>query len=287
MSYQDYMKIYENTRQRTTGVIYSLSHGRKQKLNELALAKHLEGTIKRIPYDVDKEKEELTIPRMFQKNGEVILLSRIDKITPTGSSLFGKATVDAPIRIRYRQKKILIVGTTDIFFLILRDIPSKKYFLVLFSSRTKSRELFEIFSENLKGLGLATSPCKIEHDDIQAITKKLKGRLKFTLIGNFPTPEITKKGIWGNNYENQQSYKDDIENGSIYQNQFQFRDRHNEEKVITVSDDALVRFYNNISYKDLEWFMREEIIPFVKPEKKTEIPSLMGFTFEDLFVYEE
>jgi hypothetical protein len=282
MSTQDYMKVYAETKQRITGVVYFLLHGRNKKINSVKLAQLLEGKLKRIPYEI--EEEDIIIPKVFQHKGEVVLQSRIEKVVLTGTSLFGKATVDTPIRIRYREKKILIVGTSEVYFLIFRDESSKKYFLVLLASRTKSAELHAILSENLKQFGLVTSPSKIEHEDIQEITKRLKGKLKFTIVGNFPTPEISKKAIWGYDYINQQSYKDDILLGSIYQNQFQFKDRQNESKVITVSDDGLIRFYNNISCKDLEWFIKTEIVPFLKQTKKPQIPSLVGFTFEDLFI---
>lgn len=286
MSAEDYMNIYAGRAQRATSVVYFLLHGRKKRLNMVKLAQLLEGKTKRIPYEIDDD-EDIIVPNIFQNKGDdIILQSKIDKIVLTGSSLFGRATIDAPIRLNYRQKKILIVGTTAIYFLILRDERSKKYFLVLFSSRKKSSELYKTLSEHLKQFGLATCPSKLEHDDIQEITRRLKGKLRFTIVGDFPTPEITKKAIWGMDYANDPSYKEDIESGSIYQNQFQFRDSHNERRVITVSDDGLIRFYNNISFEALEWFIREEILPYVKQAKKPEIPSLIGFTFEDLFIDE-
>jgi hypothetical protein len=286
MSSQEFINTYAITKHRVTGVVYSLVHGRRQKLDLLKLAQYLEGTTRRFSFKPEDDETNIIIPDVFKKKGEVILQSKIDKVVLTNTSLFGKATVDAPIRIKYRQKVILIVGTTDIYFMIFRDEPSKKYFLVVLSSRKKSNELFATLSENLKNYGLAACPSKIDHEDIQEITKRLKGKLKFTLIGNFPTAEITKKGIWGNDFVNDPSYKEDIEVGSIYQNQFQFKDEHNENRVITVSDDGLIRFYNNISCEELEWFIRREIVPFIKLAKKPEIPALAGFTFEDLFVDE-
>ena len=284
MSYQDYAKYYGEAKQRATSVTYFLIHGRKKKLNVLKLAEHLQGITKKIPYKLGENEQDVIVPEEFKQKGEILLQSRIDKVVPMDASLFGKATVDAPIRIWFRQKKMLVIGTTEIYFIIFRDEISKNYFMTLLTSRAKSRELHTIISENLKQFGLATSPSKIEQDDILEITKRLRGKLKFTLVGNYPTSEITKRAIWGNDYENNQSYKDDIEEGKIYQNQFQFTNTHNEKKVITVSEDGLIRFYNNISYKDLEWFIRRQIVPFLKPAEKPKIPALAGFTFEDLFV---
>jgi hypothetical protein len=284
MSYQDYLKNYSETKQRATAVTYFLIHGRKEKLNVLKLAQHLQGITKKIPYELDEDEEDVIIPDIFKKKGELVLQSKIDKVIPTNSSLFGKATLDAPIRIWFRQQKLLVIGTTEINFLIFRDESTKKYYLTLLTNRGKSRELYSILSNHLAQFGLATSPSKIEQDDIQEITKRLKGKLKFTLVGNYPTKEITKKAIWGNDYENNPSYKEDIEAGKIYQNQFQFLDTHNEKKVITVSEDGLIRFYNNISYEEVEFFIRRELIPFLKQVEKPQIPALAGFTFEDLFI---
>jgi hypothetical protein len=285
MSYQDYANYYEGTKQRATGVTYFLVHGRKGKVNVLRLAERLEGITKKIPFKLGFGEDDVIIPDIFKKNGELVVQSKIDRVAPMNDgSLFGKATIDAPIRIWFRGQKLLIIGTTEIYFIIFREESSKNYFLTLLTSRYKSRELYSTLSENLKQFGLVTIPSKIEQEDIQEITKRLKGKLKFTLVGNYPTNEITKKAIWGNDYENNQSYKDDIEEGKIYQNQFQFVDTvRNEKKVITVSEDGLIRFYNNISYQEMEWFIRKEIVPFLKQAEKPKIPVLTGFTFEDLF----
>jgi hypothetical protein len=288
MSFEEYMKLYSQAKQRLTGVIYFVLHGRGKKINMLKFAQLLEGTLETVRFEPKGEEDEnIIVPKMFTKKGEVILQSRIDKVVPTEASLFGKATVDAPIRIRFRKKKLLIVGTTEIYFLIFRDEPSKEYFLVLLSSRAKSNELYQTLASHFKRLGLATSPSKLEHEKIEEIRKKMRGSLTYTTLGNFPTPKITKKGIWGAGFQDEPSYLADAQAGSIYQNQFVFRDRHNERNVVTVSDDGLIRFYNNISYKDYEWFLRENIVQFLKQTKKPEIPSLLSYTFEDLFVDEE
>lgn len=223
MSFDEYMKLYSGAKQRVTGVIYFVLHGRGKKINMLKFAQLLEGKLETVKFEPrGKEDEGLIIPKIFTKKGEVVLQSRIDKVVPTEASLFGKATVDAPIRVRFRQKKILIVGTTEIYFIIFRDEPSKKYFLVLLSSRTKSNELFQTLASHLKRLGLATSPSQLEHEHIEEITKKLQGSLTYTTLGNFPTPKITKKGIWGAGFQDEPSYLADAEVGSIYQNQFVF-----------------------------------------------------------------
>ena len=285
MTYQDYVKYFSQTKQRATAVTYFLIHGRKEKINIFRLAERLQGITRKIPYDLDDDEKDVIIPEIFKNKGEITLQSKIDKVVPTNTgSLFGKATLDAPIRIWFRQQKLLVIGTTEIYFIIFRDESTKKYYLTLLTSRGKSRELYTILSQHLKEYGLATSLSKIEQEDIQEITKRLKGKLKFTLVGNYPTKEITKKAIWGNDYENNESYKEDIEKGKIYQNQFQYHDSHNEKKVITVSEDGLIRFYNNISYEDIEYFIRKEVVPFLKQADKPQIPTLAGFTFDDLFI---
>lgn len=288
MSYGEYVKLYSEMRQRVTGVTYFVLHGRGKKINMLRLANLLEGTLGKEKFRPKKEEDEgIIIPKIFTTKGDVILQSKIDKAIVAGSSLFGKATIDAPVRLRFRNKKILIVGTTEICFLIFREESSKKYFLTLLASRLKSDELYQRLARHLKSLGLATSPSKLEHEQIEEIRKRLQGRLKYTTLGNFPSPTISKKGIWGLGFENEPSYKADAEVGSIYQNQFAFRDKNNEPNVVTVSDDGLIRFYNNISYKEFELFLRENVVQFLRQTKMPEIPSLISYTFEDLFVDEE
>ncbi len=58
---------------------------------------------------------------MHAETRRLILKTSVDKVTLTSSSLFAKATPDRPITLAYRGYRILVIATTEIHFLILKD----------------------------------------------------------------------------------------------------------------------------------------------------------------------
>jgi hypothetical protein len=243
-------------------------------------------------YEEDLEKglregEQLYIPDVFKNrdSGRIILKTSIDKVALTGSSLFGKATLDKPLSWSYRGFRIFIITTTEIHFLICQDEKLKRHYLVILGSRINSQSLFGRLNNFLQKVGLFAVPAGIDSDKIDGIREELHGELLDTTLDSFSTPKIKMKRIIGKGFQDEASYLSDVNISSVHQHMFAYSTEPNTpRKVITLSEDALVRFYSAATYDEYEWFLRKHIFPNLKQTKQPPTVPLIGFSApEDIF----
>ena len=303
MATQDFAAIYSQNKQPIVGVTFFLLPLRKGKINWVKFKEKLEGR-----YEVEElhegeiereieEGEELYIPEIFkEREGEteqLVLKTSIDKVILTPSSLFGKATLDRLITLAYRGYRILVIATTDVHFLILYDNKTKKYYLVTLGSRSNSKDLFVSLNRFLEKNGLFAVPAKLDPERIDAIREQLNGELLDTTLHRFPSTKIKMKRIIGRGFQNEPSYLQDASVSSVHQHRFAYRSHKGQEKsvfkVVTLSEDALVRFYCSTTYKEYEWFLRDHIFPYLRQIKKIpkETPLIAYTVPADIFEVEE
>lgn len=302
MSTPDFASIYSQNRQAIVGVTFFLLPLRKRKIDFVKLKEKLEGRFEieelfeeEIKSSVG-EGEILYVPEIYKNKGNerLTLRTSVDKIILTSSSLFGKATLDRLMTLTYRNYRILIIGTTEIHFLILYDDErTKRYYLVILGSRDNSKNLFFSLNRFLQKIGLYAVPSKLDPEKIDVIREGLKGELIDTTLDKFPSSKITMKRIIGKGFQDDPSYLQDVSISSVHQHMFEYRESaiegKNEPKVVTLSEDALVRFYSSTTYKDYEWFLRYHIFPHLRQVKK--IPEAVPLTpytvADDIFQIEE
>jgi len=297
MSTEDFAMIYSLYKQPVTGVTFFLLPLRKGRIDFVKLKEKLEGR-----YDIEElyeeaiekdieEGEELYIPEVFKdkEKEQIILKTSIDKATLTPSSLFGRATIDRPLSMGYRGYRILVIATTMIHFLIFGDKKTKKHYLVILGSRANSKSLLISMNKFLEKIGLFAVPAILDPDKIDIIRNQLKGELIDTTLDRFPTPKIRMKRIIGRGFQDEESYIQDARISSVHQHMFEFKSGvKSSPKVITLSEDALVRFYSSTTYKDYEWFLRDHIFPYLRQIKKVPTAPLVAYSVpDDIFQAEE
>ena len=288
---EDLGSIYSDKKQPIVGVIYYLVH-RKGRLNLIKLKEKLEGKMdieelyeEEITKDSD---EEIYVPEIFKDEEQKVLLkTTIDKIILTPTSLFGRATLDKPVTLQYRNHRILVINTIEIHFMILRDNKINRNFLVILGSRANSRELFVSINKFLEDLGIIAVPSRLEPEKIDEVREELKGELLDTTLWNFPSPKIKMKRIIGRGYQNEPSYLQDAQVGSVHQHMFEFKKGEGRPNVVNLSEDGLVRFYNSVSYKDYEFFLREHIFYRLRQIKKPEVPIIAYAIASEIFEEEQ
>lgn len=296
MTTPDFALRYSQQRQPIVGVTYFLLPLRKGKINFVKLREKLEGRMdldelyeEEITKDV-QEGEEIYVPDVFKEEEERILIkTTVDKVILTPSSLFGKATMDRPHSLEYRGYRILVIETIEVDFLIFHDDRTSKYYLVILGSRANSKNLFVSLNSFLEKIGLFAVPSKLDPDKIDLVREDLKGQLIDTTLNQFPSPKIKMKRIIGRGYQDEPSYLQDASLGSVHQHMFEYRGRKNAPpRVITLSEDGLVRFYTAITYNDYEWFLRDHILPSLRQIKKLPIAPISAYTtLDDVFQEEE
>ena len=301
MSTPDFAEIYSENRRPIVGVSFFLLPLRKGKINFVKFKEKLEGRYdenklyaKEIERDVE-EGEVLYVPDVFKdkESEQLVLKTSVDKVILTPSSLFGKATIDRLVTLAYRGYRILVIATTEVHFLILRDDKTKRHYLVILGSRANSKNLFVTLNRFLEKIGLFAVPAKLDPEKVDFIREQLKGELIDTTLDGFPTDKISRKRIWGKGFQDEPSYLQDASMSSVHQHMFEYRVSRGKDKgkpkVVTLSEDALVRFYSLTTYKDFEWFLRNHIFPHLRQIKKIpERVPLVAYTVpDDIFEVEE
>jgi hypothetical protein len=297
MSTQDLGTIYSQERQPIVGVAFFLLPLRKGKIDFLKLREKLEGRcdieelyVENPEKDVE-EGDELYVPEVFKdkETKRVVLRTSVDKVILTGSSLFGRATLDRPITLRYRGYRILIIATTEIHFLILEDVKTKRHYLAILGSRANSKSLFVTLNRFLKKIGLFAVTAKLDSEKIDVVREQLKGELIDTTLDKFPTPKIRMKRIVGRGFQDEPMYTQDASISSVHQHMFEFKSGDKgRPKVVTLSEDALIRFYSSTTYKDYEWFLRNHIFPLLRQIKKVPSAPIDAYAVpSDIFKVEE
>lgn len=288
MSVEDLGALYSQP-QAVIGVTFFLLPLKKGKISFLKLKEKLEGRVnieELYEHIMEKhvgEGEELYIPDVFiEKEGKkLILKTSIDKVVLTPSSLFGRATIDKLSSLAYRGYRIVMITTIDVQFLILKDIKTKKHYLITLGSRSNSKNLLGRLNNFLEKIGLYAVPAKLDPDRIDEIRQKLKGELIDTTL-EFAGSKIRRKRITGRDFQEEESYLRDARESSVHQHMFQFRTSpKSHPKVITLSEDALVRFYSLTTFKEYEWFLRQHIFPYLRQIKKLPTPPITGFYAPD------
>lgn len=300
MSTPDFVTLYSKNRQPIVGVTFFLLPLKKGKIDFLKLREKLEGKYEEeLLYEESVEKdveegEELYVPKIFrdERKEQLILKTSVDKVILTPSSLFAKATLDRPLTLAYRGYKILVIATTDVHFLILRCEKTQKYYLVILGSRSNSNFLFLRLNRFLEKVGLFAVPSTLDPEKIDLIRSQLKGELIDTTLDSFPSKKIRMKRIVGRGFQDEPLYLQDASMSSIHQHMFEYREYKGEKsvpKVVTLSEDGLVRFYSSTTYKNYEWFLRDHIFPFLRQIKRIpEAVSLVAYTAtDDVFQVEE
>ena len=288
MSAEDLGAIYSQP-QAVLGVIFFLLPLKKGKIIFPRLKEKLEGrvNIEEVFEDIMEkdveEGEKLYIPDVFMaKEGKkLVLKTSVDKIVLTPSSLFGKATIDKLSSLAYRGFRIVMINTIDIHFLILEDIKTSRHYLIILGSRSNSKNLHGRLNKFLEKIGLYAVPAKLDPERIDEIREGLKGELIDTTLV-FSGLKIRSKRIMGKDFQNDPSYLRDANESLVKQHMFQFKTSpRSHPKVITLSEDALVRFYSLTTFKEYEWFLRQYIFSYLRQIKKLPTPPITGFYAPD------
>lgn len=300
-SSSDFSTIYSQTRQPIVGVAFFLLPLRKGKINFVKLREKLEGRYDEMElYEQELERnvlegEELYVPEVFknEESENLSLKTTVDKVILTPSSLFGKATIDRPMTLAYRGYKILVIATTQVHFLIIRDDKTKRHYLVILGSRANSKSLFTSLNKFLERIGLFAVTAQLDPEKIDLIRELLHGELIDTTLDRFPSPKIKIKRIIGRGFQDEPSYIQDASVSSVHQHMFEYIDHIGIERskrhVVTLSEDGLVRFYSSTTHKEFEWFLRNNIFPHLKQIKKIPegVPLIAFTTSDDIFEEEE
>jgi len=263
MALFSYDIFYDESVHRIIGIPFFIVA--KDQIDFVSIKNRLEGQSLEENVDIDDryfELDQKIIPDVFlNENAIITSRSNIDSIRIAEDYLWGRVTVDYVFPIFYRGKNVIIVQTKSSMFQIIEDDISKNYFLIIYAPRSRYKEIMQILSELLYNMGIRIIPAQIRPKDLNAIYIELMGDLLDTTIEGIASETISKKRIFGRGFQDDEIFKKDMTEGTVYQHRFTFlRKSDGNPMTVSMSGDGLIRFYNNVSYKYFISFLGKYIL---------------------------
>lgn len=251
-----------------TGKIYRLS-GEPTVFDyeELASGLRQKKIYTELNYDED---EKITVPEVFQTPGGTIeTMTNFNPVEVREENglriVTGFVILDDPNEINFRDQRVLVMNTSEVRFAIFGY--DGDHFLVMMGSRELVDGVLEIIRGDLDDLGVKANPVNITPQGIENIADSLADVLLDTTFEDYPQTTIDKKRIWGRGYRDDPEYQEEKDRGKVRGHMMATTELADErEKVISISDDGLVRSYSNMMLLTYLKMIRDYILPNALPQ---------------------
>lgn len=235
---------------------------------------------------VEPKNPDVLIPPVFiGEDGKIKRRTLISDVilVDNDASIFGLISLDRPEELEYRDKSVLIMRTMFVPFIITNYPERGRYFLILICKRKTSRELAKSINGFIGEFGLSIDNCTINQDNIVAIREELHGELLDITLADFPNPKISSKRIWGEGFQEEPEYLVDAEISTVKQHQFRFTWRIGSDRdgLVGVSEDALIRFWTNLTFQEYLTFLKTHVIPRLSYPSKYLLPDMDLRAFDE------
>ena len=251
-----------------TGKIYRLS-GEPAVFDyeELASGLRQKKIYTELNYDED---EKIIVPEVFQTPGGTIeTMTNFNPVEVREENglriVTGFVILDDPNEVNFRDQRVLVMNTSEVRFAIFGY--DGDHFLVMMGSRELVDGVLEIIRGDLDDLGVKANPVNITPQGIENIADSLADVLLDTTFEDYPQTTIDKKRIWGRGYRDDPEYQEEKNRGKVRGHMMATTELADErEKVISISDDGLVRSYSNMMLLTYLKMIRGYILPNALPQ---------------------
>ncbi len=242
----------------------------REQLNDITI--HLD------PPSEYEEDDELIKPDVFKKDGKIKIVTTIEGVEIVESdgisALSGNIVLDETGSVVFREDRVLILDTESVRFVIFSD--GENYYMVLIAGRNLVDNVLEIIAEELEELDLSLLEVNLTSDDIDHIADQLAEELLNTTFHDYPQSSINKKYISGRGYQSEPEYQEEKKQGSVRTHMMATQEFENGEKVISISEDALVRSYSNLELKTYLKMIQDYLLPQISTQS-----TMTDFTTPD------
>lgn len=251
-----------------SGKVYRLS-STQGSLSLEFLRDQLDGTTIHLdPPSEYEEDDDLIKPDVFKKDGQIKIITTIEDVEIVGDgslrALSGNIVLDETGSVVFRDDRVLILDTESIRFLTFSD--GDDYYMVLIAGRNLVENVLEIIREKLGNLDLSLLEVNLSSDDIEHIADQLAEELLNTTFQDFPQSSINKKYISGRGYQSEPEYQEEKKRGSVRTHMMATQEIGEGEKVISISEDALVRSYSNMELETYLTLIQEYLLPQISKQ---------------------
>ncbi|WP_430505871.1 hypothetical protein [Haloparvum sp. PAK95] len=251
-----------------SGKVYRLS-STQGSLSLEFLRDQLDGTTIHLdPPSEYEEDDDLIKPDVFKKDGQIKIITTIEDVEIVGNgslrALSGNIVLDETGSVVFRDDRVLILDTESVRFLTFSD--GDDYYMVLIAGRNLVENVLEIIREKLGNLDLSLLEVNLSSDDIEHIADQLAEELLNTTFQDFPQSSINKKYISGRGYQSEPEYQEEKKRGSVRTHMMATQEIGEGEKVISISEDALVRSYSNMELETYLTLIQEYLLPQISKQ---------------------
>ncbi|EFW90439.1 hypothetical protein ZOD2009_19023 [Haladaptatus paucihalophilus DX253] len=251
-----------------SGKIFQLA-STSEELNFDLLKEHLTNrTIHLDPPDDYLDKEDLEVPRVFtDESGDIKIVTTIEEVRHVETSEFealtGSIVLDETGSVIFREQQVLILDTETVNFAIFEDADI--FYVILIAGRNLVQHVIDVVANEFDEIELSIDPIpELDSRDIEAVADHLADELMDTTFRDYPQPSINKKRITGRGYQNEPEYEEEKRRGAVHAHMMAIsKVGDGSEKVVSISDDGLVRSYSNMTLRSYLSMIRDYILPHI------------------------
>ncbi|MHC3439820.1 hypothetical protein ACYJ1Y_17445 [Natrialbaceae archaeon A-gly3] len=270
-----------------TGRMYHLSLPKTGELNCRWLKQELGGSSVDLNEDDLADRDDLHIPEVFQsgidKEAQIASIKNVSEFHQEGlNGVMGYLVHNESDTVKYDNKEVLILDQQSTKFLIF-EVAGQAFLLILASREIMAR-VYEILSNTLEELGFVVDEITIDHSEFEDIAESLVDTHLMTAVEDYEDSKIEKKHIMGHGFGESEEYKREKRQGAVHGQRFGTSQLDGSNKTIQISDDCLIRSYNNLTLSMYLSMIASHIVPSLSLTIQT---SVSAYTSETPRVHTE
>lgn len=224
------------------------------------------------------DRENTIVPDVFIEDGKVVRSTTISEtqIAKSGGVdvLVGTIILDDVSEVSYRERKILIMNTTDAHFCIFEW--EGFYYLAFLSRREVAEAAAAVLKAEYDQFGSMINPTRFASEHIERIRESLEAELRDTTISDYPEKSITRMQITGQNLEDEEEYQRQKRRGKIKTHMIQTAvlTPEDEDIVLSISRDGLVRVFSKTTISTYMTLLKEHVLPNIHRDIENKSPTI-------------
>ena len=248
------------------GKVFYLGTPESEGLDFEELEAELDGLEIDIEQGVDlDERDDLYIPPIYKSanENEDLKKAAMENVqhfnTGNVKGIVGKIRHYASFTAFFDQREMLVLDRKETRFLIFES--EGHHYLLMLGARNLVEAVLDLIADDLRDMGFMVEEITITHDEFAVISEEIVDKLKITTVRGYTEPTIDAKKIIGDGYDEEREYKREIESGSVHGQQFSTKKVDGNDVVVQMSNDGLIRSYNNITLSSYLNMLANYVLP--------------------------
>lgn len=223
-----------------------------------------------------EDEEDLYVAPLYEGGQDdpwTATVENVQEICDSGlKGVLGQLSYYESDTVRYDGRPVLTLDHQERKFLVFEY--GGLAFLLILAPRDSLMTLYHVFSDILADLDLITDDISITPSEFDSLGDSLIDEHRMTSVDGYTESKIDKKHIIGRGYGESEEYLREKREGSVRGQRFGTSQLDTKSKTIQISEDCLIRSYNNITLSMYLSLITVHIIPCLELSIQT---SLSGY----------